>query len=88
MITAGSENKDLAYKFLEYMAESQTQKKVTDVTGYTPANPQAAQFMTADERKNLHLDDVDNYQKRIYFWQNVPRRAKYNEIWNEVKASQ
>ena len=36
----------------------------------------------------LHLDDVDNYQKRLYFWQNVPRRAKYTEIWNEVKAAQ
>src|ERR1700677_4356126 len=88
MITAGSENKDLAYEFLEYMIEAQTQKKVTDVTGYTPANPQAAQFMTPAEVKSLHLDDVDNYQKRLYFWQNVPRRAKYNEIWNEVKAAQ
>ena len=88
MVTAGSENKDLAYEFLEYMIEAQTQKKVTDVTGYTPANPQAAQFMTKEEVKNLHLDDVDNYQKRLYFWQNVPRRAKYNEIWNEVKAAQ
>jgi spermidine/putrescine-binding protein len=88
MITAGSENKDLAYKFLEFMIQSQTQKKVTDVTGYTPANPHAAQFMTPEEVKNLHLDDVDNYQKRLYFWQNVPRRAKYNEIWNEVKATQ
>jgi len=88
MITAGSENKDLAYEFLEYMVEAQTQKRVTDVTGYTPANPQAAQFMTPQEVKNLHLDDVDNYQKRLYFWQNVPRRAKYNEIWNEVKAAQ
>src|SRR5579863_3557040 len=88
MITSGSENKDLAYEFLEYMIQAQTQKKVTDVTGYTPANPQAAKFMTADEVKNLHLDDVDNYQKRLYFWQNVPRRAKYNEIWNEVKAAQ
>ncbi len=88
MITAGSENKDLAYQFLEYMIEAQTQKKVTDVTGYTPANPQAAQFMTPDQVKNLHLDDVENYQKRLYFWQNVPRRAKYNEIWNEVKAAQ
>jgi putative spermidine/putrescine transport system substrate-binding protein/spermidine/putrescine transport system substrate-binding protein len=88
MITAGSDNKDLAYKFLEYMIQSQTQKKVTDVTGYTPANPHAAQFMTPEEQTNLHLDDVDNYQKRLYFWQNVPRRAKYNEIWNEVKATQ
>ncbi len=88
MITAGSENKELAYQFLEFMIEAQTQKKVTDVTRYTPANPQAAQFMTADEVKTLHLDDVDNYQKRLYFWQNVPRRAKYTEIWNEVKAAQ
>ena len=88
MITAGSENKELAHKFLEYMVEAQIQKKVTDVTGYTPANPQAAQYMTPDEIKSLHLDDVDEYQKRLYFWQNVPRRAKYNEIWNEVKAAQ
>jgi putative spermidine/putrescine transport system substrate-binding protein/spermidine/putrescine transport system substrate-binding protein len=88
MITSGSDNKDLAYKFLEYMIAAQTQKQVTDVTGYTPANPQAAQFMTPEQIKNLHLDDVNNYQKRIYFWQNVPRRAKYNEIWNEVKAAQ
>jgi len=88
MITAGAENKDLAYKFVEFMIEAETQKKVTDVTGYTPANPQAARYMTPDQVKNLHLDDVDSYQKRIYFWQNVPRRAKYNEIWNEVKAAQ
>jgi len=88
MITAGSENKELAAKFLEFMITAQTQKKVTDVTGYTPANPHAAQFMTPDEVKSLHLDDVDNYQKHIYFWQNVARRAKYNEVWNEVKAAQ
>ena len=88
MITAGSENKELAFKFLEYMVQAQTQKKISDVTGYTPANPGASQFMTADQVKSLHLDDVGNYQKRIYFWQNVPRRAKYNEVWNEVKAAQ
>jgi putative spermidine/putrescine transport system substrate-binding protein/spermidine/putrescine transport system substrate-binding protein len=88
MITSGSEQKELAHKFLEYMVEAKTQKQVTDVTGYTPANPAAAKLMTVKEMKNLHLDDVDTYQKRIYFWQNVPRRAKYNEIWNEVKAAQ
>jgi spermidine/putrescine-binding protein len=88
MITAGSENKELAHKFLEYMIQAKTQKLVTDKTHYVPANPQAAQFMTADQIAGLHLDDVENYQKRIYFWQNVPRRAKYTEIWNDVKAAQ
>jgi putative spermidine/putrescine transport system substrate-binding protein/spermidine/putrescine transport system substrate-binding protein len=44
--------------------------------------------MTPDQRHGLHLDDIDNYQKQIVFWQDVPRRPKYTEIWNEVKASQ
>jgi spermidine/putrescine-binding protein len=88
MITAGSENKELALKFLEYMVEAKTQKLVTDKTHYVPANPQAGQFMTPDEVKTLHLDDVESYEKRLNFWQNVPRRAKYTEIWNDIKAAQ
>jgi spermidine/putrescine-binding protein len=88
MITAASEHKELATQFLAYMIEAKTQKAVTDVTGYDPANPQAGQFMTAEQRKSLHLDNADEYMARIYFWQQVPRRDKYNEIWNEVKAAQ
>jgi putative spermidine/putrescine transport system substrate-binding protein/spermidine/putrescine transport system substrate-binding protein len=87
MITAASEHKDLAYQLLEYLVEAPTQREVISVTGYLPANPGVAQFLSADEKKSLHLDDLDNYQKHIYFWQNVPRRDKYNQIWNEVKAA-
>lgn len=87
MITAASENKDLAHEFLAYMVEAKTQKLLTDVTKYTPANPQAGQLMSAEERKAVHLDDPE-YPKRIYFWQHVPRRDKYNQLWNEVKAAQ
>ncbi|HEY2121732.1 MAG TPA: ABC transporter substrate-binding protein [Candidatus Acidoferrum sp.] len=88
MITKASSHKELAYAFLDYMIQAQTQKKVSDVTHYTPANPGAAQFMSVEERKGLHLDDSDAYMQHIYFWQDVPRRAKYIEIWNEVKAAQ
>ena len=88
MITAASTHKELAHAFLEYMIEAKTQKLVTDRTHYTPANSGAAQFLTPDEMTSLHLDDPDAYMQRIYFWQDVPRRAKYNEIWNEVKAAQ
>jgi putative spermidine/putrescine transport system substrate-binding protein/spermidine/putrescine transport system substrate-binding protein len=70
------------------MIKAQTQKKVTDVTGYSPANPASTALMTEAEKKNLHMDDPDAYMQRIYFWQDVPRRPKYNEIWNEVKAAQ
>jgi putative spermidine/putrescine transport system substrate-binding protein/spermidine/putrescine transport system substrate-binding protein len=88
MITSTSPHKELAFEFLKYMIQAKTQKLVTDVTRYTPANPTAAAFMTNAEKKGLHLDNPDAYMQRIYFWQDVPRRAKYNEIWNEVKAAQ
>jgi spermidine/putrescine-binding protein len=88
MITSASNQKELAHAFLEYMIEEKTQKLVTDRTHYTPANPGASQFLTPAEMKGLHLDNPDAYMQRIYFWHDVPRRAKYNEIWNEVKAAQ
>jgi putative spermidine/putrescine transport system substrate-binding protein/spermidine/putrescine transport system substrate-binding protein len=88
MITSSSDNKDLAYQLLNYLITAQAQKQLSDVTGYIPANPQAAALMTAEQRHSLHLDDIDAYQRQIVFWQDVPRRAKYTEIWNEVKASQ
>lgn len=88
MITAASEHKELAYQLLEYLVEAQTQKQVSAVTGYLPVNPAVAALLSGEEKHGLHLDDLDAYQKRIYFWQNVPRRDRYNQIWNEVKAAQ
>jgi spermidine/putrescine-binding protein len=87
MITRAGAHKQLAYAFLEYMIEAKTQKEIASLTHYTPANPAAAQFMTEAEKKGLHLDDPDAYMRHIYFWQDVPRRARYIEIWNEVKAA-
>ena len=88
MITQSSDHKELAYQFLNYMISAQTQKQVSDVTGYIPANPQAAVLMTTGQQHSLHLDNIDAYQQQIIFWQDVARRGRYTEIWNEVKASQ
>ena len=88
MISAASKKKALAYQFIEYMIQARTQKLVTDADGAIPANPRAAEFMTAAERRDLHLDDVEEYQRHIYFWEDVPRRGKYDELWSAVKAGQ
>jgi len=88
MVTAASEHRELAEQLIEYLVQAQVQKQVIHITGYLPANPGVAQYLSAAEQKAVHLDDLANYQKRIYFWQNVPRRDKYNQIWNEVKAAQ
>jgi putative spermidine/putrescine transport system substrate-binding protein/spermidine/putrescine transport system substrate-binding protein len=88
MITAQSQHRELAYELIEYLSEAAVQKQVSAVTGYLPANPGVASLISPEERHNLHLDNLDAYQKQIYFWQNVPRRDKYNQVWNEVKAAQ
>jgi spermidine/putrescine-binding protein len=87
MITSASPHKELAYAFLEYMIQASRQGKTSGITNYTPANPNAAGGMTDTAKRTLHLDDPDAYMQRIYFWQDVPRRAKYIEVWNEVKAA-
>ena len=87
MIAAASPHKELAEQFLEYMIEAKTQKLVSDVTLCTPANPESTRFLTPGRAKALHVNNPDAYTQRVYFWQDVPRRAKYDEIWNEVKAS-
>src|SRR5450755_654738 len=50
MITSASSHKELAQAFLEYMIQAQTQKLVTDVTHYTPANPTTATLLTPEEK--------------------------------------
>ncbi len=87
MITAASGQKDLAQQFLAYAIQARTQQKVIAITGYLPANPAVAQYLSPAEKTKLHLDDLENYQRHIIFWENVPRREKYNQIWNEVKAA-
>ena len=32
--------------------------------------------MTPEQVKSIHLDNVDSYQKRLYFWQNSAPAAK------------
>lgn len=88
MITDASKNKELAYQFIEYMSQAKTQKALADVTGYVPVNMEAKKLMTPEQQKTLHLDNADEYMAGLYFWEDVPRRDKYNEIWNEVKAAQ
>jgi putative spermidine/putrescine transport system substrate-binding protein/spermidine/putrescine transport system substrate-binding protein len=85
VLTSGAQNLDAAYAWLEYAAQPFTQKLLADVTGYIVANPVAKAYMTPDQAAGQH--DVADYGAQVNFWQWSPRREKYQEIWNEVKAA-
>jgi len=76
MITSASRNKDLAEQFLELHDPGEDAKSGLRCHRLHAGEWNSRRVMTAEQRKALHLDDVENYQKHIYFWQNVPRRAK------------
>jgi putative spermidine/putrescine transport system substrate-binding protein/spermidine/putrescine transport system substrate-binding protein len=84
MLTSGASNLDAAYAWLEYAAQPFTHKLLYDVTAYIVANPSAKSYMTPEQAATQR--DIDEYGSKVNFWQWSPRRERYQEIWNEVKA--
>jgi putative spermidine/putrescine transport system substrate-binding protein/spermidine/putrescine transport system substrate-binding protein len=84
MLTTGAGNLDAAYAWLEYTAQPFTHKLLYDVTAYIVANPSAKSYMTPEQAATQR--DIDDYGPKVNFWQWSPRRERYQEIWNEVKA--
>jgi spermidine/putrescine-binding protein len=85
VLTKGAKNLDAAYAWLEYSAQPFTQMLLYDVTAYIVANPAAKSYMTAEQAASQR--DISDYGSKVNFWQWSPRREKYQEIWNEVKAA-
>jgi spermidine/putrescine transport system substrate-binding protein len=85
VLTKGAKNLDAAYAWLEYTAQPFTQKLLYDVTAYIVANPDAKKYMTKEQAASQR--DISDYGTKVNFWQWSPRREKYQEIWNEVKAA-
>jgi putative spermidine/putrescine transport system substrate-binding protein/spermidine/putrescine transport system substrate-binding protein len=85
VLTKGAKNLDAAYAWLEYSAQPFTQKLLYDVTAYIVANPEAKSYMTPEQATSQR--DISDYGSKVNFWQWSPRREKYQEIWNEVKAA-
>ena len=84
VLTKGVKNLDAAYAWLEYSAQPFTQKLLYDVTAYIVANPAAKNYMTPEQAASQR--EISDYGSKVNFWQWSPRREKYQEIWNEVKA--
>jgi hypothetical protein len=48
------------------------------------ANPAAKTYMSPEQVATQR--DMADYGTKVNFWQWSPRREKYTEVWNEVKA--
>ena len=88
MVLRGAGSNPCVYKWLAWTASSKAQALAYAVVGYGFANAKMADELTADNKalyRELKLDDPA-ILKGIDWWQSAPRRGRYLEVWNQIKA--
>ena len=88
LIVKGTPNEDCVYKFINMASTEQGQCGMSNVNGYSSANPVAAKnCMSEEQYMALHQDDVD-YLDSLLLWTNLRDRLEvYTNAWNAVKAA-
>jgi putative spermidine/putrescine transport system substrate-binding protein/spermidine/putrescine transport system substrate-binding protein len=86
-VVADSECPTEAHAFIDYLISPEPQAVIGETSGYTVTNPQSREFMDAEVWERLYMDEGPDILDRIEFWQDIPRRGRYLEILNEVKAA-
>lgn len=89
MIVKGAEDNECVYPWLDYVSSPQAQALAHKVTGF--GYPNGKMVAELDAESKAVYDDLGMANpgtlENIDWWQPVKRRAKYLEIWNQVKAA-
>jgi spermidine/putrescine-binding protein len=89
MIVKGAEKNPCVYSYLNYVSSPKAQALAHPVTGFGYSNSKLAAELDDKAREfyqELGMDDPNNLND-VDWWKPVERRAKYLEIWNQVKAA-
>jgi putative spermidine/putrescine transport system substrate-binding protein/spermidine/putrescine transport system substrate-binding protein len=88
LIVKGTPNDECVYKYINMAISEQGQCGMSNVNGYSSANPVAAKkCMSAQQFEDLHQADVD-YLDSLLLWENLrDRLGVYTNTWNAVKAA-
>jgi putative spermidine/putrescine transport system substrate-binding protein/spermidine/putrescine transport system substrate-binding protein len=88
MIVKGAGSRSCIYKWLDYVSSPKAQAIAHRVTGFGYSNTKMPAELDPASRamyQRLGMERPD-VLKQVDWWQSVRRRAKYLEIWNQVKA--
>ena len=87
-IVAGTTNRELAHKFIDHMISAKAQGAIAENAGWGITNQEAETHVSPEVWKRLHMDEAAAFLANLNFWQDIPRRGKYLEILNEIKAAE
>jgi spermidine/putrescine-binding protein len=86
-IVKGSAQSKLGHAFINHIVSAKAQGAIAEISGYTPTNPKSQAFMKPQVWTDLRLDSTGALMDKLTFWDNIPRRAKYVQLLEEVKAA-
>lgn len=85
MITKACRHKDVAEAWINYTLSPQGQKAQADVSSFAPVNPETVKLLSPLQVEQFRLNNR-NWIFKLSLWKEVPNRARYQQVWNEVKA--
>jgi spermidine/putrescine transport system substrate-binding protein len=86
-ISAGAQDKGLAYTWINYCISKDVQVDVLRKSLYPVVNRKVVSELTPNEIKAFHMDDPE-YSLKLVLMKPPEDLAKRLKIWNEVKASE
>jgi len=85
MLSKNAKHPICAYKYMNYVTSPQTQAKVADVTGYSPANTKTCAVVGTARCNDLHITDT-RYYDTIKYWQTPVSPTNYRQ-WTDAWAT-
>ncbi len=86
-VAKSSQNKDLAYAFINYMISKDVQYNWATKGGPAPANQEAADAIDPEYAASCAMDEA-SLNRLVFMEYRTPEVKKaWNDIWTEVKAS-
>jgi putative spermidine/putrescine transport system substrate-binding protein len=88
MLSKGSKHPICAYKYMNYVTQPDIQKKLADVTGYSPPNLKTCEVVGAQRCKGMHIRDT-NFYETIKYWETPTAPTNYRQwtdAWAEVRG--
>jgi putative spermidine/putrescine transport system substrate-binding protein/spermidine/putrescine transport system substrate-binding protein len=87
-IVKNTDCREAAHQYIDHLISPESQARIGEVTGYSVSNPQSKALMNKETWERLYMDEGPELLTKIRFWDDIPRRARYLEIMNEIKAAQ
>lgn len=86
-IVKGSAQPELAHAFINFMLRPDVLAQIYEGSGFGVTVSTAVDHIEGGVESDSIMAQDAEFRSSISFWEEIPRRSRYLEVWNEVKAA-